>query len=237
MPPLSSRAPLASPSASDDAASSTPGRRSPNALAAEQTARPTPTGAARVDALAEASAVVERVRLPLVEERVRIAKRSRQTGVVRLRQRTQTRTETVTLDHARHEVELERVAVNEPATVPRAPYHEGDVLVIPLYEERVVLQRQLVLREIVRVRTARTVTPEEVQVVLRSNALDLERVVLGEDGQPQPARALPLPLPVAASTFAPSGAAPVAAPVLGTAPGTAPSDPALPSFARPASPG
>lgn len=114
------------------------------------------------------------VRVPLAEERVRVERRVRAGRLVRLRQRVEERSERVPLEHLRQDINVERQNIGEVVGEAKAPYYEGDVLVIPLYDERVVLQRQLVLRELVRVETKRSVRQDESVVTLRRTVVDVE---------------------------------------------------------------
>jgi uncharacterized protein (TIGR02271 family) len=96
--------------------------------------------------------------IALLEERLQIATRTIETGIVRISKRV------VEAEHAavvplRHEqVEIERVDV-DPVVVdrPAAPRQEGDVTIVPVYEE--VLVRQWVLKQELRI-TRRATTEQ-----------------------------------------------------------------------------
>lgn len=67
------------------------------------------------------------------------------TGTVRVRKVIHEMAESVSAAGYREVVETTRVPVNRVVQSVKAPWHQGDVLVIPVYEERLV--RQLVLLE------------------------------------------------------------------------------------------
>lgn len=71
--------------------------------------------------------------------------------------------------HERH------VAINRPVAAPEPPREEGDVLVIPVYEEVVTVQRQWILKEEVRLRRREVQTRHREQVVLRGEEAVVER--------------------------------------------------------------
>jgi stress response protein YsnF len=56
---------------------------------------------------------------------------------------------------------------------PREPWHEGDVLVVPVYEE--VIERRLVLKEEIRLHRQRFSTSHTEQVPLRRQRAVVER--------------------------------------------------------------
>ena len=113
--------------------------------------------------------------ISLAEETLQVGKRPVERGRVRLHKTVSERTETVELTLMREQVEVERVAFNQPVDAPAPARTEGDVMVIPRYEEVLVVSKQLVLVEELRVRTVRSERREPQQVTLRREELSVER--------------------------------------------------------------
>ena len=65
------------------------------------------------------------------------------------------------------EVDIEHIVVNRVVDAPQPPREEGDVLVIPVYEEVLTVQRQWVLKEEVRLRRREVQSRHREEVVLR----------------------------------------------------------------------
>lgn len=66
------------------------------------------------------------------------------------------------------EVEVERVPRDEVVTTARQVRHDGEVTVVPIFEEVLFVEKRLVLREEVRIRRKTVATPIEEAVTLRS---------------------------------------------------------------------
>lgn len=99
--------------------------------------------------------------LELGEERLAIAKRRVKAGVVRVTTRTEARDEVAEIDLDRYGVEVTRVPVGRVIDVVPVARSEGDVTIVPVFEERSVIVKQLFLveelhlRHVVERRTAR----------------------------------------------------------------------------------
>jgi uncharacterized protein (TIGR02271 family) len=113
--------------------------------------------------------------IPLVEERVSATKREVETGRVRVRTRVDEREEIVRAELARDRVEVERVAMNqEIASIP-AVRQEGEVTIVPVVEERLVVQKKLFLVEEVRLRRTRSIEEHAQPVRLATQRAEIER--------------------------------------------------------------
>lgn len=156
------------------------------------------TGAGSADARAQAAVV------PLMEERVEVATAVTPVGAVRVRIETDEGVERVAVADVREEYQPSVRAIGEPAAARRDPYLDGDELVVPVYEERVVVERRLFLKEEIRLRRARHVFQEQHDVPVRRERAVFER--LQADGS---WREVPLApgAPVAEQTAADSSAA------------------------------
>jgi uncharacterized protein (TIGR02271 family) len=78
----------------------------------------------------------------------------------------------------RDQVEVERVPIGrvvDAQALPRAR-QEGDILIIPILEEMLVVEKRIVLKEEVRITKRRTEEVEQVQVVLREEEVQIEQI-------------------------------------------------------------
>ena len=111
--------------------------------------------------------------LPLAREELQVGKRSVQTATVRIRKVVREHEEIVDQRLLHEEVEVQRVPVNREIDAPAQPRYEGEVLVIPVMEERLV--KRLVLTEELHVRRKRLERPHRERVVLRSEEPEVQR--------------------------------------------------------------
>lgn len=101
-------------------------------------------------------------RIPVVEERARVEKHVVERNVVKIRTAINTRQQVVSDALSHEEVDIRRVPVNQEVDAMPDVREEGDVVIIPVVEERAVLVKRLVLVEELHVK--RRVVREIVQV-------------------------------------------------------------------------
>lgn len=113
--------------------------------------------------------------LPVAREELKVGKRTVDTGTVRISTRAHEREELVDVPLRRDEVDIERVPIGKTVDAWVPVRTEGDVTVIPVLEETVVVEKRLLLREEVRVRlkTREEHRPQHVRV--RSEDVMVER--------------------------------------------------------------
>jgi len=118
----------------------------------------------------------QRLVVPLIEETLDVDKNWVKAGEVVIRRRVESRTETVPVELAHEEVEIERTPVNRLLAQGEtlSPRQEGDWTVIPVVEEELVVTKRLVVREEVRIRKKRTVRKEQVSDTVRSQHLAID---------------------------------------------------------------
>lgn len=113
-------------------------------------------------------------RIPLVEERAHIEKRVVERNRVSIRTATtesqQVLSETLRSEH----VDIRRVAVNQEVDELPSVREEGNVVIIPIVEERAVLVKRLVLVEELHVQRKVLQEPIQVPVTLRSTEVFVE---------------------------------------------------------------
>lgn len=120
-------------------------------------------------------------RLPLFEETARVETRDAPGDRVRLHSFVRERDERIDAALRDEDVTVERVPVNRVVATAPAVREEGDTLIVPLIEEQLVIEKRLILREIVRVtRHARTRT-EQHTVRLRAEDVRIERIAAPEE--------------------------------------------------------
>lgn len=114
--------------------------------------------------------------LPVIEEQLHVGKREVVTGTIRVHK--EVREEQVTVDEPLmvERIEVERVPINRVVSAAPAPRQEGDVLVVPVVEEEIVISKQLVLKEEVHLRRVREERHAPQQVNLRREDVKVERV-------------------------------------------------------------
>lgn len=121
----------------------------------------------------------EQAAIPLVEERVVTSKRLVETGRVRVQTVVDEREDMVREQLGRIEVDVERVPVNQEVDEVPPVREDGDVTIIPVVEEVLVVTKKLVVTEEIRIRRRKTMEEHSEPVMLRSQRVVVER----EDGE------------------------------------------------------
>ncbi len=115
------------------------------------------------------------IKLPLSEETLDARIVEREQGKVRIHKRVETDQVHEDIELHRDNVVVERLARDEIVAERRDPWREGDALMIPVYEEVVVTEKQLRLREVIRVSRARQSEQVAVEGEVRREVVDVER--------------------------------------------------------------
>lgn len=119
---------------------------------------------------------LDQVVIPLHAEEVSIGKKQVATGRVKVSTVTHSREELVQQLLQSERVEVERVPMGQVVAKVPEIRTEGDITIIPVVEETVVLQRQLVLKEEVRIRRVRETQNYQERVILRQQEAVITRV-------------------------------------------------------------
>lgn len=130
--------------------------------------KPVPEDSERPSADAREVAVI-----PRLEERLQIGRRVVEHGRVRIDKTVEERDEPLELDSAEERVVTWRVPVGRPVDEPVPVRYEGDTMILPIHEEVVVVQKQLVLREELHVRVDRLHRHERQTMHLRAEAISI----------------------------------------------------------------
>lgn len=112
-------------------------------------------------------------RIDVIEERPVVSKRMRESGGVRIDKTVRVEDEPIEVDLLREELTVERIAVDAVVDERNVPgmREEGDTVIIPVLEERLVLHKQLVLKEELHIKRLRTQHTERRTEPLRKEHL------------------------------------------------------------------
>ncbi|MFL6579319.1 MAG: YsnF/AvaK domain-containing protein [Burkholderiales bacterium] len=120
------------------------------------------------------------ITIPLASEEVELSKRAVQQAVVRIQTKVREEERIIETRLLKDEVTVERVEMNRPIESPMEPRYEGEVLVIPVIEEVLVVSKQLVLKEELRITQRSVARPHAQAVLLRHEEATVEREPTGE---------------------------------------------------------
>ncbi len=114
--------------------------------------------------------------VPIIEENLVVEKSDILDGRVVVRTQTDVVRELTEIELGGSDVSVERVPIG--AIVNAAPQVriEDGVTIVPVLEERLVIERRLVLVEEIRIRTRKTARTERVEAELRKQSAVVERI-------------------------------------------------------------
>lgn len=115
------------------------------------------------------------VKIPLAREELEVSKRTVETGIVRVRKIVHEHEEVIDQPLLREEVEVQRVVINRVMDEPAVVRYEDELLIIPVMEERLLVQKQWVLKEELHVSKRIVGARNQQHVVLRSEEAIVER--------------------------------------------------------------
>ena len=121
-------------------------------------------------------------RVPIVEERATIDKQTVATGLVRIKTEVGERVELLAEELTAHTVTVERVRIELEVDAPPPVRSEGDVLIIPVVEQRLVVTKRWVVTEELHVHRRAHTQVVSVPVDLRATRVSVEREVVDADG-------------------------------------------------------
>jgi stress response protein YsnF len=114
--------------------------------------------------------------IPLTEERLVIGKRLVETGRLRVSVRTETAEEVIRETLRSRHAEVERVTLGHEVTEVPQTRQEGEVLIVPIVEEILVIEKRLVLKEEIRLRFVESEDAVEYPVQRRIEHAVVERL-------------------------------------------------------------
>jgi stress response protein YsnF len=114
--------------------------------------------------------------IPVTEEELEVRREVVDTGrTVRLRKQVETVPAQVREPVTTEVVDVRRVPIGRVVDEPPQVRHEGDVMVVPVIQERLVTRKELVLVEEIRVTRRREVVQAQADVVLQRERVSVER--------------------------------------------------------------
>jgi uncharacterized protein (TIGR02271 family) len=145
---------------------SVPAGMDPRAFLAQTAARPVPP----VD-----TGFADRGRLtvPIIEEKLDVGKRTVELGSLEIRKTVEQVQEARRLPLSFDQLDVQHVEVNRPLDAPLEPRYEGDVLIIPVMEEVLVIEKRLMLKEEVRISKRQVVRVQQIDETLRREHVEL----------------------------------------------------------------
>lgn len=121
--------------------------------------------------------------IPVLEETLEVHKRQVETARVRVKKVVHEREEVVDEALYGEQVEIRRVGVGRVVEQAGPVRHEGETTIIPLYEEVLVVEKRLFLREELHITRKVTERREPQRVTLRSEEAVVERFPREEESQ------------------------------------------------------
>jgi len=121
--------------------------------------------------------------VPVVEERAVVRKRRRITQAVQVRTEVHEREHVVERPVTTEEVTVERVPVDRWVEAPLPVREEGEVTIIPVHEEVVVVATRLKLVEEVHIRRHRVTSTARERVTLRHEEASVDRYDASAPGE------------------------------------------------------
>lgn len=118
----------------------------------------------------------DEVIIPLVAETLSVGKREVETGRVRFSTTVTERVETVDEPLFKTQVEVRRVAVGQIVDAAPGVRYEQDVMIVPIMEEVLVIEKRLRVKEEVYISQKREEYRSPQQVTLRTEVLSEERL-------------------------------------------------------------
>ena len=112
--------------------------------------------------------------LDLREEELVVQRTMREVGEARIRTRVEEVPARLEVEANAEEVEVEHVPVGQFVSERRQPWEEDGTLVVPIYEEQLVVSRRLLLKEQIRVRRVAGSRRELFEDTLRRERLVVE---------------------------------------------------------------
>ena len=113
--------------------------------------------------------------IPVLEENLRVDKTITETDRVFIRTSVLERTEYAELELRSGEAIVERVPINRVVESAPAIRQEGEIIIVPVVEEIMVVEKRLLLKEEIHIRRQEFVEHIRQPVRLRSEEVSLER--------------------------------------------------------------
>jgi stress response protein YsnF len=119
--------------------------------------------------------------IPLIKETVRVLKADVVTGHVRVRTVTEATDHVVAQELETENVEITRVSVEREVAEAPAVRQEGDVTIVSIVEEMIVVTKRLIVTEEIHIRRIKSTEHFETSINLRKQHAVVERTEATDD--------------------------------------------------------
>jgi len=117
--------------------------------------------------------------IPIIQEQATVSKRVVETGRVRIGKRVREYEEIVDVPNIQEEVRVERVPINKMVDAAPDVRTEGDTTIVPVVEERYVVEKRLFVVEELHIRKERHETHNPQKVRVLKEEVEVERLPPG----------------------------------------------------------
>jgi uncharacterized protein (TIGR02271 family) len=117
----------------------------------------------------------DEVVVPVIEEELKVGKREISSGKVRIHTVVDAVEDVAKATLEEEHVEVTRIPIGKEVESLPSTRNEGDVLVIPVVEEILVVEKRLILKEEIRISRHKTQENVEVPITLRKERAVVER--------------------------------------------------------------
>lgn len=115
------------------------------------------------------------VRIPLASEELELGKQRIVTARVRVTTHVDQEDVPISTETQREVVDVQRIPIERVVETAPTVREEGDVTIIPVLEEILVVEKRLLLKEEIHVRRQATTSKAEQTVTLRKERVEIER--------------------------------------------------------------
>ena len=116
----------------------------------------------------------DEIRVPVIEEAISVGVREVVAGSVTVHTHAEVEEFTLSRDLARSRVAVERVAINRRVDQAPAERMDGDVRILPVLEERLIVSKELWLVEELHIRREETIEQVDVPVSRRVTRVEID---------------------------------------------------------------
>lgn len=109
----------------------------------------------------------------LADEQLKADVYETQIGTVAISKRTEVLPVEGSIDVQHDEVKIEHKEINEPVADAEQPWYEGDTLVVPVYEEVLVTEKRLYLKEEIRITRVKETEQVAIRDTVRRQVIDV----------------------------------------------------------------
>lgn len=115
------------------------------------------------------------ISIPVIEEELEVQKRQVETGTVRVNKIVSEREEVIDQALSKERAKVERIPINRIVDEALNSRFENNTWIIPVYEEVVVVEKRLILREEIRITKEISVEQHHERIPLRSETVTVDK--------------------------------------------------------------